>query len=441
MPTLERLTLNDIDFEVEKRAVDAVAVCFPDSHGRLVGVRVSAGAFLGSIAATGLRVPAHLLCTDATGALASGYALSNPGTGLRDVLAKVDHRAMFRMPWQPGTIGALADLEFLDGTAITMAPRTVLRRQVQRLEDGSMTALIGAEVQFTVLEPGDEATPVRGAGHILSASSLAEPVLSRARRLLGEVPIVIDGTSGLVSPGGYEVTLRQVDPLRAADEVTITRSALTAIAREAGRAVTFMPAPDAGLATALHLSMSARGGRGTSPLADHYGEGGLSEVGKSFVAGILEHATELSLLYAPTVNSYRRFGADVVTPRRLDWGQDNRTCAVRTVEVAGVLRVENRLAGSDANPHLALAAMIASGLDGVARQLPLRPQSPDGEEAATLPTSLAQAVDLWAESAWVRDTFGVEVQEHYTVLGRLEAMAARAGSDLVWERRRYLDAL
>ena len=440
MPILERLTLNDIDFEVEKRAVDTVAVCFPDSHGRLVGVRVFADVFLREVAAGGLRVPAHLLCTDATGTLATGYALSNPGTGLRDVLARVDTSAMFRMPWQPGTVGALADLEFLDGTAVTMAPRTVLRRQVQRLEDGSFTALAGAEVQFTLLEPGTDGAPARGAGHLMSASARSEPVLARTRKALSEVPVPIAGSSGLVSPGGFEITLRPVDPMRTCDEVAITRMALTSVANETGGSVTFMPAPDTGLATALHLSLSARGGRGTAPLADHYGDGGLSEVGKSFVAGVLAHAPELSVLYAPTVNSYRRFGTDAVTPRRLDWGHDNRTCAIRVVDVAGTLRIENRIPGSDASAHLALAAMIASGIDGYSRQLRLQPQAPEGDDVPSLPTSLAQAVDLWADSAWVRETFGAEVQEHYTVLGRLEAMAARSGADLAWERQRYLDA-
>lgn len=441
MPILERLTLNDVDFEVEKRAVDTVLVCFPDSHGRLAGVRVYADVFLREVASGGLRVPAHLLCTDATGALATGYPLSNPGTGLRDLLARVDLSCLFRMPWQPGTVGALADLEFLDGTAVTMAPRTVLRRQVQRLDDASITTLVGTEVQFTVLEPGADPTPVRGAGHLVGPSAAAEPVLARARRLLGEVPIPIEGSSGLVSPGGYELTLRAVEPLRACDEVAITRSAVASVAVAAGQRVTFMPAMDAGLATSLHLSLSARGTRGAAPFADHYGEGGLSEVGKSFVAGILQHAPELSLLYAPTVNSYRRYGADAVTPRRLDWGQDNRTCAIRVIEAGGALRIENRLPGSDANAHLALAAMIASGIDGFTHQLKLAPQAPGGEpEPATLPTSLAHAVDLWADSAWVRETFGPEVQEHYTVLGRLEAMAARAGADIAWERQRYLDA-
>src|SRR5262249_23310719 len=153
-----------------------------------------------------------------------------------------------------------------------------------------------AEQQFTVLDPSD-GSPLRGAGHILNASAAAEPLLARTRKLLGEVPVPIDGTSGLVSAGGYEVTLRAGEAMRICDAVTITRSVLSTVAREVGSAVTFMPAPDAGLGTALHLSLSARGSRGTAPLADHYGEGGLSEVGKSFIAGILEHAPELSVLY------------------------------------------------------------------------------------------------------------------------------------------------
>jgi len=439
MPNLERLTLNDIDFEVEKRAADTVLVVTPDSHGRLAGPRVFADAFLRDVVQAGMRVPAHLLCTDATGALATGYPLSNPSTGLRDVRARVDQKAMFRMPWLTATVGAIADVEFLDGTAVTMAPRTLLRRQVQRLEDASMAPAIGTETQFTLLDGAVDPAPLRGAGQLVGPSSAAEQVLTRARRVLSEVPVLIDATSGLVSPGGYEVTLRATDAMRACDEVVVVRSALTALAREAGRAATFMPAFDTGMATAMHLNLSIRGTRGTAPLADHYGEGFLSEAGKSFVAGVLAHAPEVFLLYAPSVNAYRRYGADAVTPRRLDWGADNRTCAIRIIEDNGSVRVENRLPGSDANPYLAVAAMLASGLDGFTRQLPLGPQATTGDEAPELPKSLAHAVDLWAESTWVRDTFGPEVQEHYTVLGRLEAMAARANADVAWERSRYLD--
>ncbi len=442
MPTLERLTLADVEFEFEKRELDTVLVCFPDSHGRLVGVRVPVDLFLREVASAGLRVPANLLCTDATGALATGYALSHPAGGLPDLIARVDPAGLFRVPWQRGTAGAIADVEFADGTAVTMSPRTVLRRQVQRLDGGSMTLQVGTEVQFTVLADGAEPVPARGFGHLVARSATVEPVVGAARRMLGEVPILVGATSGLVSPGGFEVSLRAVDPLRAADEVAIARDCIRSAGDAVGRVVTFMPALDTGLGTGLHVNVSARGSRGSSPLADRYGEGGLSEVGKSFVAGILAHAAELSLLYAPTVNAYRRYGADAVTPRRLDWGPDNRTCAIRVVERGGSLQVENRLASSDANPYLALAAMIASGIDGYTRQLRLAPLSAGvSQQPGDIPRTLAHAVDLWADSTWVRDAFGREVQEHYTVLGRLEAMAAPAAADVSWERQRYLDAM
>ena len=126
MPTLEPLTLNDVDYEVEKRAADTVLVVTTDSHGRLAGTRVFADSFLRDVVPSGLRMPAHLLCTDATGSLATGYPLSNPATGLRDLRARVDQKSMFRMPWLAGTIGALTDVEFLDGSAVTVAPCTLL---------------------------------------------------------------------------------------------------------------------------------------------------------------------------------------------------------------------------------------------------------------------------------------------------------------------------
>jgi glutamine synthetase len=427
---MARLTMGDVEFEIEKKATDTIMVAFADGQGRLVAMRVTTDHFMQEVLPSGMPVPSHVLATDATGQMSPAYPLTAPESGYRDLLLRVDPTTFFRMPWQPGTIGVLGDLEFADGTAVTMAPRTVLKRQAKRIETAGYTASLGSELQFTLITP----EPATGGNHLASRSARLEPTLHQIRRSLSEMPVEIAGTSGLQGPGQYEVVLLPGDPLQVSDGAVLSRSAIKAIATLEGQRATFMAAPGESAGTGA-VNISLRGQRGGSPLADRYSEAGLSEVGKAFVAGLLLHATELCVLYAPNVNSYRRFGSDPFSPSALTWGDDNRTCAVRIVSSESALRIENRMAGSDANPYLTAAATIAAGLDGISHQT--RIGSP--ANAAALPTSLGEALAAWEGSTWVRETFGPEVQDHYATMARLEIDAAGASPTLEWERERYLD--
>jgi glutamine synthetase len=169
----------------------------------------------------------------------------------------------------------------------------------------------------------------------------------------------------------------------------------------------------------------------------------MSDVGRSFIAGQLLHLRELSLLNAPNINSYKRFSPGSFAPTSVEWGRDNRTCSLRLVGRGGGLRMENRVPGGDCNPYLAVAGMVAAGLDGIEKGLELREEFPgnayasDGEK---VPWRLADAIDLWDGSEWVAETFGADVQQHYTNMGRIEIEAfARAVTD--WERFRGFERL
>ena len=429
---MARLTMGDFEFEIEKKAVDTIMVAFADSQGRLVGARLTAAYFMSEVLGSGMPVPAYLLATDATGQVSSAYPIADPESGYPSLLLRVDPATLFRMPWQPGTVGVLGDLERSDGSPMPIAPRTILRRQAGRFEAASYTATLGSELGFTLVA----AEPALGGNHLASRSARLEPTLHRMRRAITDMGIDIEGTFGLPGPGHFEVTMRPGDPMQICDGAVMARNAITDIAALEDCTATFMAAPGDG-GVAGHLSVSLRGQRGGAPLADRYGEAGLSEVGKAFVAGLLQHAAELCLLYAPNINSYRRFGTDPFAPTHLTWGEDNRTCAVRVVGSDTALRIENRIPGSDANPYLTAAATIAAGLDGITHQAKVSPAvSPAAEP---LPTSLAQAAAVWAESAWVLETFGADVQSHYATMSRLEIEAAGANPDLDWERERYLD--
>ena len=429
---MARFTKGDFEFEIEKKAVDTIMVAFTDGQGRLVGARLTTDYFMSEVLASGMYVPSSLLATDATGQVSSTYPIADPASGYPSLHLRVDPTTFFRMPWQPGTVGVLGDLEFIDGSPVSIAPRTVLRRQAGRLEAASYTAILGSELEFTLIT----AEPAMGGNHLASRSARLEPTLHRIRRAISDMGIDIEGTFGLPGAGHFEVTMRPGDPMQICDGAVMSRNAIKDIAVLEGCTATFMAAPG-GSGVSGHVNVSLHGQRGGAPLADRYGEAGLSEVGKAFVAGLLEHAAELCLLYAPNVNSYRRFGIDPFAPTHLTWGEDNRTCAVRVVGSDTALRIENRIPGSDANPYLAAAATIAAGLDGITHQAKVPPVvSPTADP---LPTSLAQAVAVWAESAWVLETFGADVQSHYATMARIEIEAAGASADLDWERERYLD--
>jgi glutamine synthetase len=156
------------------------------------------------------------------------------------------------------------------------------------------------------------------------------------------------------------------------------------------------------------------------------GANGLSRLGIQFVAGQLAALREFTLLYAPNINSYKRYQPGTFAPTAVEWGLDNRTCALRLVGHGAGLRVENRVPGGDVNPYLAVAGMIGAGLYGMDHWLelpePCRGNAYDSQ-AQHIPTNLREALELWEKSALALEVFGAEVVEHYANAARVELAA------------------
>jgi glutamine synthetase len=328
-----------------------------------------------------------------------------------------------------------------------VAPRAVLRRLLARLGQRGLTALAGVELEF-ILFGGSYAeahasgyrglTPAsrHNVDYALTGLEGFDPVVRRIRRDMRAAGLRLESSRGEVHPGQYEIVFRYADALTTCDQAVLYKSGARQIAAAEGAALTFLAKYDEGEGNSGHVHLSLRAADGSAVLAGD-GPHGMSPLMAHFVAGQLACLRELTLLFAPAVNSYKRLAPGAFAPTRVAWGPDNRLTPVRVVGRGESLRIEHRVPGADVNPYLAVAAIVAAGLHGIDHQLPLEPPTlgePDGDRPS-LPESLRDAVELWAGSGVAAEAFGPHVVAHYATAGRREwAAFSRAVTD--WELAR-----
>ncbi|MHB1068077.1 MAG: glutamine synthetase family protein, partial [Candidatus Nanopelagicales bacterium] len=270
-----------------------------------------------------------------------------------------------------------------------------------------------------------------------------EPLLRRIRTSMTGAGMVVESAKGECNLGQHEIAFKYQDALRTCDNHVIYKNGAKEISAQEGVSLTFMAKYNEREGNSCHIHLSFRGSDGSMVMADHHDPQGLSAAGKAFIAGQLGHARELTLMFAPQINSYKRYVPGSFAPTAIRWGRDNRTCAFRLVGHGQSLRLENRVPGGDVNPYLAVAGMVAAGLDGIQRGLPLEEAfvgNAYADDSARIPSSMGEALDAWESSAWIRETFGQEVQDHYTNMARIELAAyGRAVTD--WERFRNFERI
>jgi glutamine synthetase len=328
----------------------------------------------------------------------------------------------------------------------------VLARQTARLANAGLAAFVGTELEFLVFRDTYEQawtagyrnlTPVNqyNVDYSLLGTARIEPLLRRIRNEMTGAGLVVESAKGECNLGQHEIAFRYAEALAACDGHVVYKNGAKEIAAQEGVALTFMAKFDEREGNSCHIHCSFRGTDGSMVLAD--GDG-LSALGESYVAGQLRYMRELTLLLAPNINSYKRYVEGSFAPTALRWGRDNRTCAFRLVGHGASLRLENRVPGGDVNPYLATAAVIAAGLAGVEEHLELEPafvgNAYDDPDAEHVPTSLAEALDLWRGSEFARTTFGDDVVDHYANMAAVE-LAAFGRSVTDWERIRGFERL
>jgi glutamine synthetase len=448
------MTVDMLREEVADGRIDTVALSITDMQGRLQGKRIHAQFFVDEVLSHATEGCNYLLAVDVDMNTVDGYAMSSWDSGYGDMVMMPDLTTLHRTPWQAGSVGVLCDVLWEDHSPVVASPRQILKRQLTRQTDAGMTAHVGTELEFIVFQDTYEEAWLAGYRDLTPANlynvdysmlggARVEPLLRRIRNEMYGAGMTVESAKGECNLGQHEIAFRYRDALNTCDNHVVYKTGAKEIASQEGYALTFMAKFNEREGNSCHIHLSFRGADGSMVMADDEGDNGMSAVGKAFVAGQLAHSNELTLLFAPQINSYKRYVPGSFAPTAIRWGRDNRTCAFRLVGHGGALRLENRIPGGDVNPYLAVAGMIAAGIDGIERNLDLEPAF-QGNAYATdstrVPHTMSEALRLWEGSEWIRDTFGSEVQDHYTNMARVElADFTRSVTD--WERYRSFERL
>ncbi len=434
--------------------VDTVMVAFTDLHGRLQGKRVDGEHFLDEVLAHGTQASVDLLAADVDPARSPGSGAATRRGGFSDLLLRPDLSTLRPATWQSGTAMVQCDLLWPDGTPVRPSPRQILMDQADRAADLGFVAYASTRPEFVVFDESYErawAGAYRGltsgsrypGDNSLSGAGRAETLLREVRQHLNKAGMAVESARSARSPGQYELSFADADAITTADQHVVYKSAAKEIAARHTKALTFMAAFDAQTASSCHISLTLTGLGGDPVFAqsDASGRPGRSPIFSAFLAGMLVTMRDFTLMYAPNVNSYKRFQSDPAAPAAIAWGEDNRTCAIRVAGRGPSLRLENRVPGSDVNPYLALAAMLAGGLWGIEMDLPLEPAlvgDAHDVERSRLPCTLREAREVFANSVLTRNAFGDDVVDHYVDTADAE-LAVFESTVTDWERLRCFE--
>ncbi|MFN8162189.1 MAG: glutamine synthetase family protein [Solirubrobacterales bacterium] len=428
------MTLDELNKAVAEGTVDTVLLAIADMEGRLQGKRLTASHFLDEVIEHGAEGCNYLLAVDVDMETVGGYAMSSWEQGYGDFVMKPDLETLRPVPWHEGTVMLMADLQWPDGEDVVASPRQILRRQLGRLAERGMSANAGTELEFIVFNDSYEEAWRKGfrdlepanlynIDYSLLGSARVEPLIRRIRNEMAATGMVVENSKGECNLGQHEINFRYGEALRKADEHAIYKNGAKEIASQEGCSITFMAKFNEAEGNSCHIHCSLAAEDGSNAF------GADRELFDRFLAGQLACLREFTLLYAPHINSYKRFAPGSFAPTAVAWGNDNRTCSMRVVGHGPSLRVENRLPGADVNPYLALSAMIAAGLHGIDSGLELPPPMAGNayvSDSPRVPHNIYDARELFARSEVARESFGGEVIEHYLNRAQVEINAFEA---------------
>jgi glutamine synthetase len=455
-----KVTTDELIAAGDAGEIDTVFAVVPDNAGRLRGHRLHLNVFREHIESdTPLPFALAVWGVDIESSFRPGLdAMGGLTSGASDCAAKPDLSSMRLLPWLAKTVVVFCDAYLESSVPLAVAPRTILRQQLDRLAGLGLTIKVATELEFnlfkeTYVDAWDDGykrlTPNSRyqAPYDTLQPTFDEPFLDALRRMMQLAGIEVEGLVTEYGLGQQELKLRYCDPVEMADRHALYKWGAKALAAEVGMSVTFMAKwNQTELGNSCHIHTSLWSADGERPRGSVEGSGSApTDELKHFLAGMVDTTRELTYLYAPTLNSYRRFAAGSLAPTVLVWGDDNRSCAFRMLGNGQSLRIENRVPGADVNPCLAIAAMVAGGVHGLESRLSLPPGTPGNAYAVRdremLPTSLPEALDCFEESELAVRVFTPEVHRHLLTVGREELTAFLSETVTDWEMRRYFERI
>lgn len=446
-----RLTLGELRAGMEAGEFHTVLLAMVDMQGRLQGKRLTVEHFVNEVAEHNAEGCNYQLAVDIEMNPVGGYRHASWSTGYGDFVFVPDLSTLRRIPWHDGTVLVMCDLAWEDGSPVAVSPRQILRHQIERLAERGLVAHAGTELEFIVFRDSYEEAWHRAyrdlspanlynVDYALLDTACLEPLLGRIRNNMRGAGLHVEDSKGECNFGQHEINFHYGPVLDTADGHSIYKNGAKEIAAQHDHSLTFMPKFNEREGNSCHIHLSVRTPEGKPVMAEGHEP---SVLGQRFIAGVLAGLREMTLFFAPNINSYKRYVPGSFAPTAVTWGRDNRTCALRLVGHGPSLRIENRVPGGDVNPYLALAAMIAGGIHGMDNELDLEP--PFAGDAYTadkpqVPYTLRDARDLFADSAIAREAFGDYVLEHYLNMARVELQAFdSAVTD--WERYRCFERM
>jgi len=451
------LSIEELTALHEAGEIDTVLVVFPDVQGRFMGKRVLSSFFLEQVPANGGSVEAcnYLLAVDVDMNVLEGFRSANWESGYGDFVCRPDLSTLRVVPWLEKTALVICDLFEESGEPVAVAPRTILRAQVDRMAERGMQVMAGTELEFFLFQESMEeawakrfcdltpSSPYVIDYHILHTTK-DEWLIRKIRNDMAAAGLPVEFSKGEAGLGQHELNLRYAEVLEMADNHSVYKNGAKEIAALAGRALTFMAKyrfDEVGSSCHIHSSVwDVASGR--SLMADESGHG-LSDTFRWWLGGLLATAADFAICWAPYVNSYKRYQPGSWAPTAIGWGMDNRTLGFRVVGHGQGMRVESRVPGADCNPYLALAATIAGGLHGIEHRIePPEAFVGNGYESdlPRIPHTLVDAIDRFERSEVAKAAFGEEAHFHILHMASQEwAEFNRAVTD--WELRRNFERL
>ena len=429
--------------------IHTVEVAVPDTQGHLRGKRVPTERFM-RIASEGLAIADAIFVFDIQCDLPD-HPHVNMDTGYLDTRIVPDLSTVRILTHRPGYALVFADAYDETGAAHPLAPRGVLAAQISACQTAALDPVVATEMEFYLCTPEWEPVQSHVQYSSLTDSMEVEPVLAAMRSALIGAGLDVEGSNSEYAPGQIEINVGHADAMTVADNTVLYKSIVKQVAVEHGLRATFMPLPFNGAGGSgmhIHTSLTDLEGGGNAFASS---DGAPNEIMEQWTAGLLAHAVDFALIGSPTPNGFKRIRPYTFAPTHVHWGGDNRTVLARTITEAGskANRVEFRSPGADANPYIAIAALLAAGSDGIERKLNLPPIA-SGDMYGNPGDSPALHLDYGdALAAFKASELAKRLGETFSIgyaciadaeLGLATEAGGMGGDEVTdWERERYIE--